>query len=39
MSIPLLVLIRDGQEVDRMVGAVPERQLRQWLDRNLAAAA
>jgi thioredoxin 2 len=39
MSIPLLVLIRDGQEVDRMVGAVPERQLREWLDRNLAAAA
>jgi thioredoxin 2 len=39
MSIPLLVLIRDGQEVDRMVGAVPERQLREWLDRNLAATA
>jgi thioredoxin 2 len=39
MSIPMLVLIRDGQEVDRMVGAVPERQLRDWLDRNLAAAA
>jgi thioredoxin 2 len=39
MSIPLLVLIRDGQEVDRMVGAVPERQLRDWLERNLAAAA
>jgi thioredoxin 2 len=39
MSIPLLVLIRDGQEVDRMVGAVPERQLREWLDRNLVAAA
>jgi thioredoxin 2 len=39
MSIPLLVLIRDGQEVDRVVGAVPERQLRDWLDRNLAAPA
>jgi thioredoxin 2 len=39
MSIPLLVLIRGGQEVDRMVGAVPERQLRDWLDRTLAAAA
>jgi thioredoxin 2 len=39
MSIPLLVLIRDGQEVDRIVGAVPERQLRDWLDRNLAAPA
>jgi thioredoxin 2 len=39
MSIPLLVLIRDGQEVDRMIGALPERQLREWLDRTLAAAA
>jgi thioredoxin 2 len=39
MSIPLLVLIRDGQEVDRMVGAVPEPQLRAWLDRTLTAAA
>jgi thioredoxin 2 len=39
MSIPLLVLIRDGKEVDRMVGAVPEPQLRAWLDRTLAAAA
>ena len=39
MSIPLLVLIREGQEVDRMVGAVPEPQLRAWLDRTLAAVA
>jgi thioredoxin 2 len=39
MSIPLLVLIRDGQEVDRMIGALPERQLGEWLDRTLAAAA
>jgi thioredoxin 2 len=39
MSIPLLVLIRDGQEVDRMVGAVPEPRLREWLDRTLTAAA
>jgi thioredoxin 2 len=37
-SIPLLVLFRDGREIDRMVGAVPERQLRQWLDPHLAAA-
>jgi thioredoxin 2 len=35
-SIPLLVLFRGGQEVDRQVGAVPERQLRQWLDPHLA---
>jgi thioredoxin 2 len=37
-SIPLLVLFRDGEEIDRLVGAVPERQLRQWLDPHLARA-
>src|SRR3954452_21682622 len=37
-GIPLLVLIRDGQEVDRLVGAVPPPQLRAWLDGHLAAA-
>jgi thioredoxin 2 len=34
-SIPLLVLFRDGQEVDRMVGAAPEQPLRQWLEPHL----
>jgi thioredoxin 2 len=38
-GIPLLVLMRDGQEVDRLVGAVPPQQLRAWLDRHLAPAA
>jgi thioredoxin 2 len=37
-SIPLLVLFRAGEEVDRFVGAVPERQLRQWLEPLLTAA-
>ena len=37
-SIPLLVLFRGGEEVDRQVGAVPERQLRQWLEPHLTAA-
>jgi thioredoxin 2 len=37
-GIPLLVLIRDGQEVDRLVGAVPESQLTQWLQPHLKAA-
>ena len=36
-SIPLLVLFRDGEPVDRLVGAVPERQLREWLDPHLSA--
>jgi thioredoxin 2 len=38
-GIPLLVLMRDAQEVDRLVGAVPPQQLRAWLDRHLAPAA
>jgi thioredoxin 2 len=37
-GIPLLVLIVDGQEADRMVGAVPEPQLRKWLEPHLGAA-
>jgi thioredoxin 2 len=36
-GIPLLVLVRDGQELDRLVGAVPEAQLQQWLAQSLAA--
>jgi thioredoxin 2 len=34
-GIPLLVLHRDGQEVDRKVGALPEPALRQWLEPQL----
>jgi thioredoxin 2 len=37
-SIPLLVLISDGAEADRVVGAVPERQLDAWLTPHLSAA-
>ena len=35
-SIPLLVLVRDCQEVDRKVGAAPEPVLRRWLEERLA---
>ncbi len=38
-GIPLLVLLRGGEEIDRLVGASPPPQLRAWLDRNLTAAA
>ncbi|MDX6670132.1 MAG: thioredoxin 2 [Solirubrobacteraceae bacterium] len=38
-GIPLLVLMRDGQEVDRLVGAAPEAQMRQWLDPHLEPVA
>jgi thioredoxin len=36
-SIPLLVVIRDGQEVDRVVGALPRAALEQRLRSMLAA--
>lgn len=32
MSIPLLVLFRDGREAARQVGAVPEARLEAWLE-------
>ena len=37
MSIPLLVLFRDGGEVARQVGAVPEARLVGWLEPFLPA--
>jgi thioredoxin 2 len=36
-GIPTLVLLRDGEEVDRVVGAAPEPQLQAWLAPHLAA--
>lgn len=36
-SIPLLVLVRDGREVDRMVGAAPLEQVRAWVDATAPA--
>ncbi|MBV8987111.1 MAG: thioredoxin [Solirubrobacterales bacterium] len=38
-SIPLLVIIRDGQEVDRVVGALPRAALEQRLQPWLATSA
>jgi thioredoxin 2 len=37
-GIPLLVLIEDAKETDRIVGAVPEVQLKQWLDPHINGA-
>jgi thioredoxin 2 len=37
-GIPLLVLIRDGSEVDRLVGAAPLPRLQGWLAPYLPAA-
>jgi thioredoxin 2 len=39
LSIPTLMLVRDGKEVDRLVGAAPKRQLESWLETTLAAEA
>jgi thioredoxin 2 len=38
-GIPLLVIFRDGEEVDRLVGAAPERQIEAWLSPHLSAPA
>jgi thioredoxin 2 len=38
-GIPLLVVIEDGQEAERVVGAVPAAQLRSVLERHLPAPA
>ncbi|MFL5827800.1 MAG: thioredoxin [Thermoleophilaceae bacterium] len=38
-GIPLLVLFRDGKEIDRLVGAAPKPKLEQWLEPHLGAPA
>ncbi len=32
VSIPTMVLDKDGKEIDRKIGMIPEPVLRQWLD-------
>ena len=39
MSIPTMVVMRDGAEVDRVVGALPGRQLEERFARHIAAPA
>ncbi|HEV8359672.1 MAG TPA: thioredoxin [Candidatus Thermoplasmatota archaeon] len=36
MSIPTLILFKDGKPVDMVVGAAPKAALRQWIDEHLA---
>ena len=38
-GIPLLVLLRDGEEVDRLAGAAPRPHIERWLEQQLAAEA
>jgi len=35
MSIPALLLFKDGKEVDRMVGAAPKEHIAAMIERNL----
>ncbi len=37
-SIPTLVLLRRGRELDRSSGAMPAAQLRAWIDASLQRA-
>ncbi len=32
MSIPTMVLMREGREIDRQIGALPKQALESWLD-------
>ena len=34
-SIPTLVVFRNGQEVDRLAGALPANQMQQWIQQAL----
>jgi thioredoxin 2 len=38
-GIPTILLLRDGKEVDRVVGAAPESQLKAWLTPHLSDTA
>lgn len=35
MSIPTFVLLKDGKEISRKMGAMPKDVLKTWLDSNL----
>jgi thioredoxin 2 len=38
-AIPTLVLLDDGEVVDKQIGALPEHQLRSWLESKLPTGA
>ena len=36
-GIPTMVLFKNGEEIDRVVGAMPKASLQQWLDTTLTS--
>jgi thioredoxin 1 len=37
MSIPTLIMFKDGKPLDMVVGAAPKAELKRWVDHHLAA--
>lgn len=35
MSIPTLILFKNGKEIDRMIGALPKEYLKAWLEKHV----
>ncbi len=35
MSIPTFVIVKDGKEMSRKIGAMPKDMLKMWIDTNL----
>ena len=35
MSIPAVKMFKDSKVVDEFIGAIPEQQIKQWIDKNL----
>ena len=35
MSIPTLILFKDGKTVDKIIGALPKEELKSFLDKNI----
>jgi putative thioredoxin len=35
MSVPTVILFKNGEPVDYFVGALPEQQIKEWLDKRL----
>lgn len=38
MSVPTMLVFKDGRQIDRMVGLLPERELKKRIDGHLGAA-